>query len=291
MNSAGTGLRALLGNGKTLAAPGVLDPYTARIVARAGFEALYLGGNALGLHLGKGQPFVTVSDTVAMTAAIVRTVDAPLVVDAGAGFGDPEHVYRSVRELEAAGAAALHLDDQPYPKSPDYHRGRGGLASVAEAVTRLRVALAARRDAGLMIVARTDAWRVTKSLEETLARCRAYAEAGVDALMVLDLKPQDVGAVRSALPLPLAWIGGVVAPVPSLAELEAAGFALALYPFNTIAAVTAAVDDLWREMRATGRIAQPDALLARARRETLEVVDMAAYWQLADKLAGERGEG
>ena len=291
MNSAGTGLRALLGKGKTVAAPGVFDPYTARIVARAGFEGLYLGGNALGLHLGKGQPFVTVSDTVAMTAAIARAVDAPLVVDAGAGFGDPEHVYRSVRELEAAGAAALHLDDQPYPKSPDYHRGRGGLASVAEVVTRLRVAVAARRDAGLMIVARTDAWRVTKSLEETLARCRAYAEAGVDALMVLDLEPKDVGAVRSALPLPLAWIGGVVAPVPSLAELESAGFALALYPFNTIAAVTAAVDDLWRGMRATGRIAQPDALLARARRETLEVVDMTAYWQLADKLAGERGEG
>src|SRR4029077_638212 len=108
----------------------------------------------------------------------------------------------------------------------------------------------------------------------TIARGRAYAETGIDALMVLDLEPKDVPAVRSALPVPLVWIGGVVAPVPSLDELDAAGFALAVYPFNTIAAVTAAVDDLWRGMRATGRLAQSEALLARARRETMEVLDM-----------------
>src|SRR5262249_54379574 len=128
-------------------------------------------------------------------------------------------------------------------------------------------------------------------VEETLVRGRAYIEAGVDALMVLDLQPEDVAKVRDALPVPLVWIGGVVPPVPSLADLDAAGFALATYPFNTIAAVTTVVDDLWRSMRATGRIAQPDALLARARRETMEVVDMPLYWQLADKLAGERSEG
>jgi methylisocitrate lyase len=290
MNSAGAGLRALLKKGKTVPAPGVFDPYTARIVVRAGFDALYLGGNALGLHLGKGQPFVTASDTVDMTAVIVRASDAPLIVDAATGFGDAAHVFRSVRELEAAGAAALHLDDQPYPKSPDYHRGRGGLAPVAEAVTRLRMAVSARRDPGLMIVARTDVWRVTKSIDETLARCRAYADAGIDALMVLDLEPHDVPAVRAALPLPLVWIGGVVPPVPSLTELESAGFALAVYPFNTIAAVTAAVDELWRGMRATGRIQQPDALLTRMRREMVEVVDMPFYWELADKLASERGK-
>lgn len=283
-------LRGLLGRGKTVAAPGVFDCYTARIVARAGFEAVYLGGNALGLHLGKGQPFVTASDTVDMTAAIARAVDVPLVVDAGAGFGAPPHLHLAVRDLEAAGAAAIHIDDQPYPKSPDYHRGRGGLAAVAEAVTRLRVAVAARRTTDLLIIARTDVWRVTRSIDETLARGRAYMDAGIDALMVLDLSPADAPTVRAALTCPLVWIGGVVPPVPSLDELDGAGFALAVYPFNTIAAVTVAVDDLWREVRATGRVAQSDALLARARRETLEVVDIPAAWDLADGLARERGE-
>jgi 2-methylisocitrate lyase-like PEP mutase family enzyme len=290
MNRGATGLRALLATGKTLAAPGVFDPYTARIVERAGFEALYLGGNALGLHLGKGQPFVNLSDTAAMTAAIARTVDTPLIVDAGTGFGDAAHLFRAVRELHAAGAAGVHLDDQPYPKSPDYHRGRGRLVPLADAITRLRVGIAARPDPRLLIIARTDVWRVTKSRDETRARCRAYAETGVDAIMVLDLEPHDAPALRATVPVPLVWIGGVVPPVPSLAALEAGGFALAVYPFNTIAAVTAAVDDLWRGMRATGCIGQPDALLGRIHRETMEIIEMPTYWQLADKLAGESGD-
>lgn len=281
--SAGARLRSLIRQGACLAAPGACDAFSARIIARAGFEAVYLGGNALGLSLAKGQPLVTLTETAEAAARIALAVEAPLIVDAGAGFGDPAHAHRSVREIEAAGAAALHIDDQPYPKRPSYHRGDGGLAGVETAVARLSVAVRARRDPETMIIARTDALRVERSLDAVAARARAYAATGIDALMVLDLEPGDAAAVQAMVPgLPLVWIGGVVPPVPSLAALSKGGFALALYPFNTIAAVAEAVTALWGHARATGEIAQPDEMLLRMRGGLQDIIGLDAYWAIED---------
>ena len=140
IETAGARLRRLIGRGEILAAPGASDPFTARIIERAGFDAVYLGGNALGLSLAKGQPLITLTETADAAAKIARAVEAPVIVDAGAGFGDPAHVHRTVREIESTGAAALHIDDQPYPKRPSYHRGDGGLAPLEVAVARLAVA-------------------------------------------------------------------------------------------------------------------------------------------------------
>jgi methylisocitrate lyase len=279
-------LRAMLAAGFVMA-PGASDPFTARLIARAGFDALYLGGNALGLSLAKGQPLITLTETVDAAAAIVRTVDAPLVVDAGAGFGGVAHVHRSVREIESTGAAALHLDDQPYPKSPSYHRGSGGLAPIALAEAKIAVAADARRDPDFVLIARTDALRVTGSLDAAIERAGRYANAGADAAMILDLAPDQVAAVRAALPgLPLVWIGAVAPPVPSAADLEAAGFALACYPMNTIAAIADAVGDLWAQVRATGIVPQDGAFLTRWRRELAEIAGMPAYWDIEDAHAG-----
>lgn len=274
-------LRALLAGGRLATAPGVADVLSARIAAQAGHDALYLGGNAMALGLGKGQPFLTLTETVEMTAKVARSVDRPLVVDAGAGFGNLAHLHGAVRELEGAGAAAIHIDDQPYPKRAAYHRGQGELVSTEAMAARIRTACAARSD--MLIFARSDALRVSGSMEESIARCRAYAEAGADGLILLDLDPERAGLVRAAVPqLPLIWIGGVVPPIPGVAELEEAGFALALYPFNGVAAVTAALTELWRGLKTTGRIGQSDALLGQARKETLEIVDMQSFWAIEE---------
>jgi methylisocitrate lyase len=281
-------LRIRLAARGLLAAPGAYDALSARIVERSGFEAVYLGGNALGLGLGKGQPFVTLTETAEVATRIARTVEIPLIVDAGAGFGGPAHVHLAVRELEAAGAAALHIDDQPYPKEPGYHRGEGRLAPAEDVATRLRVAAAARRSAETLVIARTDALRVARSLDETIARARAYAAAGADALMVLDLGCEQASTIKATVPhLPLVWIGGVAAPVPTLDELGAAGFSLALYPFSAVAAVSAALADLWRELKSDGVIRQSPELLARARRETLEIVRMQEAFDVEAAVGGK----
>jgi methylisocitrate lyase len=265
-------------------APGAYDALTARVAQRAGFEALYLGGNALGISRGKGQPFVTLTETVQATAALSSAGDAAVIVDAGAGFGESQHVLGAVRELEAAGAAAIHIDDQPYPKRAAYHRGKGALEDVDVTAHKLATAVRARRDKDTLIIARTDALRVSKNLDEAVARARCYVEAGAEALMVLDLTPADAGAVCSALPsTPLVWIGGVHTPVPTRDELAAVGFSIAVYPFNGVAAVAAASADLWRSLADTGAINQSANLLARMRGETVALVDMQERWDIEDE--------
>lgn len=281
MTGARQRLRALIAEGGAVPAPGVHDAFSARIAARAGHRALYLGGNAMALGLGKGQPFLTASETSALTARITANVELPLIVDAGAGFGGSAHLHLAVRALEAAGTAALHIDDQPYPKPAAYHFGKGSLVDADEMASRLKVAAAARRDRDLILVARTDALRVTRSVEATLTRCRLYAEAGADAIMVLDLDPGRAAVFREALPsTPLVWIGGVVPPIPSVGELADAGFALACYPFNGVAAISAALGDLWQGLARHGSIAQSDELLARARGDTVALVDLPALHQI-----------
>jgi 2-methylisocitrate lyase-like PEP mutase family enzyme len=284
-------LKALMAQG-FVAAPGVCDAFTGRLVARQGFGALYLGGNALGLSYAKGQPLITLTETVEQAARIVQATDLPLIVDAGAGFGGPAHVSRAVREIESAGAAALHIDDQPYPKSPSYHRGQGGLAPVADAADRIKAAARARRDPDFMVIARTDAYRATGALDAAIERGRAYALAGADALMILDLPPARAPEVRAALPgVPLVWIGGVEGQTPSFEALAQAPFDIAVYPMNTIAAIAEAVSKLWAAARAEGAPAQDPAFLKFWRAELSDIAGMPAYWALEDELAkGREGQ-
>jgi methylisocitrate lyase len=281
MNDATSKLRAMMRSGRFIAAPGAMEPFTARIIENLGFPAIYLGGNAMGLHLSVGQPMVTLTETVACARAVLGAIDVPLIVDAGAGFGEPAHTHRAVRELERAGIAAIHIDDQPYPKRAHYHAGQGGLAPLKDAVQKLAVALSARRGHDFQIFARTDALRVTKSIEKTVERCRAYAAAGIDALMVLDLAPDQVPAIRAAVPnVPLAWFVSPSIPAPSLRELKAAGFQLALFPFNTVAAVAETVTALWTGLRDHGRIGQSPEMLAEWRHSVQDLIGMATYWEI-----------
>jgi 2-methylisocitrate lyase-like PEP mutase family enzyme len=272
-------LRGRLANGLFVAAPGIYDPYTARIVEQLGFDALYLAGNALGLQLGVGQPFVTLTETADAIHRIGRIVKAPLIADAGAGFGDAAHAALAMNALAHSGAAAIHVDDQCYPKRAHYHRGRGRLAQAAVVAGKL----AAMRDAqgdGPVLIARTDALRVTGSLDQAIERGAQYVAAGAEALMVLDMGVDDAARVRAALPgVPLVWIGGIAEPVPSVAQLQDV-FAMALYPFNTVGAISEAVSAVWREMALTGRPAQPARPSAQTAAAALELIGMQASWRI-----------
>lgn len=289
-------LRERLFRGEFVAAPGAYDPYSARLIESLGFPAIYLGGNALGLQLAVGQPFITMSETADALNRVTRVVRAPVVVDAGAGFGDAAHAAVAMRALAHAGAAAVHIDDQLYPKRAHYHRGVGRLAPAAIVAGKLRAmreaaAQACGGAAAPLLIARTDAWRVNRDIDETVDRCGCYIEAGAQALMVLDLGPGDAALVRDAFAaVPLVWIGGIAEPVPSAAELHAAGFSLALYPFNSIAAVTEALSETWRAMLAEGRPLRPPrpapATLARA----FEVIGMDAHWKIERETTESDGE-
>jgi len=293
MSSGPAKLRALMKSSDFIAAPGAFEPFTARIIENIGFPAVYLGGNAIGLHLGVGQPMVNLTETVDCARRVLGAINSPLIVDAGAGFGEPAHTHRAVRELERAGIAAIHIDDQPYPKRAHYHAGKGGLAPVGDVVDKLSIALAARRDPDFMIFARTDALRVTRSLEQTIDRCRAYAKAGVDGLLVLDLAPDQVAAVREALPAtPLAWFVSPAMAIPSVKELQAAGFKLALYPFNTAAAIAEAVTGIWTSLWQEGQLQQSSIMLGQLRDSVQHLIGMPIYWDIERRtVARERAPG
>jgi 2-methylisocitrate lyase-like PEP mutase family enzyme len=269
------GLRESLAQGRFINAPGVFDPYSARIVEKLGFPAIYLGGNALGLHLGIGQPFVTLTDTTDAVQKIRRVVQLPIIVDAGAGFGDAAHAALAMRALESSGAASVHLDDQIYPKRAHYHHGMGHLAETEIVCSKLCAMASARSGEGPLLIARTDALRVTKSVDETISRCRDYLAAGADALMVLDLGPDGTAPFRQAFPrTPLVWIGGIVAPAPTEAEIIKSGIAIAVYPFNTIGAVTEAILATWKDFAETGRPASLQRPAAKLVTEALDLIGL-----------------
>ncbi|MBV1867265.1 MAG: isocitrate lyase/PEP mutase family protein [Marinosulfonomonas sp.] len=269
-------LDAELRKGHCIAAPGVYDPYSALCCEQLGFDALYLGGNAMGLHLGVGQPFVTLTETAEIVQRIRRLVSTPLIVDAGAGFGDAAHAALAMRTLSAAGAAAIHVDDQIYPKRAHYHRGKGRLADADVVCGKLRAMQQAGCGRDTTLIIRTDALRVTGSVEQTIARCKQYLEVAKGAaLMVLDLGPDKISPFRAAFPsTPLIWIGGIAEPVPNLASLDGAGFALALYPFNTIGAAASAIHTTWSDFNASGRPAPFNKPNNNVLSQTLETIGL-----------------
>jgi methylisocitrate lyase len=274
-------LRNILTDTGFVAIPGTYDGLTARIIESIGFSAIYLGGNAMGLRLGAGQPFVTLTETVESLRQVTANVTLPVIVDIGAGFGSEAHVNRAVRELERAGASAVQIDDQPYPKRASYHAGRGGLAPAEHVVTKISAAVEARQNPDVMIFARTDALRVTKSVEEVVRRCKAYVIAGADVLMILDLMPHQMREIRAQLPnRPVAWFVSPALAAPSLEEMESAGFKCAIYPFNTVAAIADAVTRLWRSVAETGKVNQPTAQVAELRDSLQELIGMKTYWDI-----------
>jgi 2-methylisocitrate lyase-like PEP mutase family enzyme len=275
-------LRDRLDTGDLVVAPGATSPLTARIIERLGFPAIYLGGNAIGLDLAIGQPLVTLTETLDAVSKVRSRVDVPIIVDVGAGFGAPSNMRRTVRECERLGADALQIDDQPYPKSVNYHRGRSSIAPLRVACDRLRTATAARTRPGTLIIARTDALRVTGSADAVLERCAAYAAAGADVLMILDLTPAGLTDLTAKLPsLPIAWIGGVSDAGPSLAELSAAGFRLAVYPFTTVGTVVTSVTATWTALRDHGQLPSP-AGGGWALGEALRLAAMEQNWEIED---------
>ena len=211
---------------------------------------------------------------------VERAIHCPLIADADAGFGDPAHTYRTVREFERARAAAIHIDDQPAPKRAHYHLGRGRVTPVGEMTAKLRAAIGARTDPGFVLIGKTDALRV-HTLTETISRCAALVETGIDMLLVVDLPPADAPVFRREFPgIPLVWIGGHRGPVPSLAQIEDGGFALAVYPFTTLATVAESVRAVWTSVREHGVPGHTEDLLAPMRQHVLDLVGMQTYWRI-----------
>lgn len=180
---ASTRLRQLLAQPDTVLAPGVYDAIGARLAEQAGCPALYMTGAGVSASLGyPDYGLVTMGEMVERAGVIARSVAVPLVSDADTGYGNELNVTRTVREFEMRGVAAIHLEDQVSPKRCGHLEGKV-LVSRDEFVSKIRAAVAARRDPDFVVIARTDA-RAVDGLDEAIDRANAALEAGADMAFV-----------------------------------------------------------------------------------------------------------
>lgn len=240
----------------TVVAPGAHSPLVARIVERLGFEAVYLGGYMTAAQLATIEPTLTLTEQVEVAAQIVRSVDLPVIVDADAGFGDVLHVGKTVREFERAGVAAIHIEDQVYPKRVGYHRGENHLVDRDEFVAKLDAALSARSSSDFLIIARIDARdAVGGSFEEAVARAQLALEAGVDAIMpMLHTHADEMAKFHEAVPdTPLVHLSGFNEG-RSVDECVSDGFNVILYPLSALISAVTAVEATYSRLKETGRV-------------------------------------
>jgi 2-methylisocitrate lyase-like PEP mutase family enzyme len=250
-------LKSRLREGGILLVPGIYDALTASLAADAGFEAVYLSGAAIA-YTRLGAPdigLVSMAEVVEALALIRERIEAPVIVDADTGYGNALNVARTVRALEQAGASAIQLEDQTFPKRCG-HLADKSLVPAAEMVGKLRAAVDARRSDETLVIARTDAV-ASEGLERALARAAAYAEAGADLLFVEAPKTREqLGAVAQALqghkPLMANMVEGGETPILSAKELESIGFRLVIFPGGIVRAVARTAQAFYRVLARDG---------------------------------------
>jgi 2,3-dimethylmalate lyase len=250
-------LRELLTGPKPLVAPGAYDALSARLVEQAGFDAVYMTGFGTTASL-IGRPDVgllTGAEMVDNARRIVSAVDVPVIADADTGYGNAINVVRTVQLYEQAGVAGIQLEDQVMPKKCGHMSGKL-LVGADEMVGKLRAAVEARRDPDLLIIARTDAVAVT-GVDDAIARARAFAEAGADALFVeAPTSEEDIARVaeelRAVAPLVFNWAEGGRTPPLSLERIGELGFSLVIYPIGTLLAATAGIRALLATLKSEG---------------------------------------
>ncbi|MFD9717111.1 methylisocitrate lyase [Streptomyces sp. NPDC059076] len=195
--------RERLASGELLRLPGAFNPLSARLIERRGFDGVYVSGAVLSADLGLPDiGLTTLTEVAGRTRQITRVTDLPTLADADTGFGEPMNVARTIQELEDAGLAGLHIEDQMNPKRCGHLDGKQ-VVDAGTAGRRIRAAVDARRDANFLIVARTDV-RAVDGLDATIDRARQLVDAGADAIFPEALRSLDEFAqVRAAIDVPI----------------------------------------------------------------------------------------
>ena len=249
-------LRARLGRPPILIAPGVYDPLTALIAEQVGFHTLYVSGAAISYtRLGRPDIGLVSMNEVVETVALIRDrVRTHLVVDADTGYGNALNVERTVRLLERAGANAIQIEDQDFPKRCG-HLDDKALIPAPEMVGKIKAALDARQSRETLVIARTDAIAV-EGFERAIARAVSYREAGADILFVEAPKTraelQRIPPALNGVPLVANMVEGGKTPPLAVADLEAIGFSLVIFPGGIVRALARTAREFYASLAAHG---------------------------------------
>ena len=250
-------LRDRLNRAPILVAPGVYDGLTALLAEQAGFEALYLSGAAVAYtKLGRPDIGLSTMSEMADTMALIRDrVSLPVIIDADTGFGNALNARRTMTVYERAGANALQVEDQTYPKRCG-HLADKSLIPATEMAGKIAAMADARNSTDTLIIARTDAIAV-EGFQAAVDRAGRYLEAGADALFIeaprsLDELKAICTTFRGRAPLMANMVEGGATPITNAADLEALGFSLVIFPGGIVRALARAAQDYYASLQATG---------------------------------------
>ena len=278
-----TALKDLIANGSFISAPGVFDPLSARVAEQSGANALYMTGYGVSASL-LGKPdagLVSYREMVDRVRAICEVTTVPLIADGDTGFGGLANVRQAVQGYEKAGASAIQIEDQEYPKRCGHTRNRK-VISTEDMVRKIELACETRQSDAFLIVARTDA-RTEHGLDEALSRAEAYRSAGADVLFVES--PESLDEMRmineqlSDTPTLANMVGGGKTPMLADAELRALGYDIAIHPVYLLGAAVTAMREALRALQATGEEASSAATLD----ELNTLVDFESVWALDER--------
>jgi len=249
-------LRELLSRRELVVAPGAYSALTARLVEQAGFEAVYMSGYCTSASM-YGLPdvgLVTMTEMLANVRMLAGAVTIPLIADADTGYGNPINVVRTVREYEQAGAAALHIEDQVWPKRCGHMKGKEVIPR-EEMTGKIRAAVDGRRGADFVIIARTDAIAV-EGLDAAIDRCHAYAEAGADVVFADGQRTmEDIERLpRECAEIPCMINLGPLTPSLSVDEIRKLGYSIAIFPGICLIPAVAAIQGALRGFKENGSI-------------------------------------
>ena len=253
LENPGEKLRELIKEHDIIVAPGVFSPVVALLVEKMGFETVYLSGAALtGLLAMPDLGIITLSELAQATKYIARVINVPLIVDADTGFGEAINVYRAVKELEEAGAAAIQIEDQVLPKKCGHLSGKK-LIPPEDMVKKIIAAINARRK-DTVIIARTDA-RGVEGLEAAIERAQIYVEAGADvifpeALMSLEEFKEFAKKVKAPLLANMTEFGKT--PYITVDEFREAGYKIVIFPVTTFRMAMGAIRETLETLKKEG---------------------------------------
>lgn len=240
-----------------LIAPGIYDALTALIAERAGFEALYVSGAGIAYsRLGRPDIGLVGMSEIVQTVALIRDrVGSPLIVDADTGYGNALNVQRTVRLLERAGANAIQIEDQDFPKRCG-HLDDKALIPAQEMAGKVKAAVDARTSRDTLIIARTDAVTV-EGFEGAMARAALYRDAGADMLFVEAPRQREelarIGTkFGQSVPLMANIVEGGKTPMLPASELQALGFALVIFPGGIVRTLAKAAEEFYASLKAHG---------------------------------------
>ncbi len=270
--------------------PGVYSAISAKSAAKAGAEALYLSGAGVtnSLLAVPDIALISLPELASQAAYVCQAAEgAPVLSDADTGFGDVHNVARTVREMERAGLAGIHLEDQVSPKRCGHLDGKAVIPSL-DMAAKIRAASDSKRDADFLIVARTDAASV-EGVDAAIERAKRYADAGADAIFPEGLESEaDFEAFRKGVKIPLlanmTEFGKT--PIITASRFEALGYNLVIFPMTAFRVMLKAIDEAYQELIATGTQA---GLLEkmRTRAELYELIDYRRYTERDAEWAAE----